>query len=81
MDTSIQECQLKLEQTGEELLTMQGKLAVKDSKLADIEMEVKLMQLRKEILRNQKNEFLNDTNNLSDELVRIIQILMQNHFI
>lgn len=71
MNTQIEECQFKLEQTKEALHTKQGELAVKNSKLADVEMEVKLLQIRKAIKQAQKCDLIEAKEKTSREYVRI----------
>lgn len=61
---------MKLEQGKERLSTKQGELVVKNSKLADVEMEVKLLQFRKDILQSQKKDIAEEKNLLFEEYVR-----------
>lgn len=70
MNVKIQELELKLEQTRDELHIKKGELAVKNSKLADVEMEVKLLQLRKGILIAQRREVTEAKNKTSEDYVR-----------
>lgn len=58
-----------MEQTRDELHTKKGALAVKNSKLADVEMEVKLLQLRKEILTAQRNEEIEVKEKIAEDYV------------
>lgn len=66
----IKELDLKLQQTREDLHTKNGELAVKNSKLADTEIEVKLLQLRKAILAAQKKDLIETKNKTSENYVR-----------
>ena len=59
-----------MKQTEEGLHTKKGELAVKNSKLADVEMEVRLLQLRKEILVAQKADITEAKNKTTDDYVR-----------
>lgn len=69
MNVKIQEFELKLEQTKDGLQTKKGELAVKNSKLANVEMEVKLRELRKAILQTQKDDIANCNNTLLQSFV------------
>lgn len=70
MNVKVQQCELKLEHAREEIHTKGGELAVKNSKLADVEMEVKLLQLRKAILTSQKEDRLEEKIKISEFYVR-----------
>lgn len=65
----IVECQSNLEQTKDLLHTKQGELAVKTSKLADVEMEIKLLEVRKDILQTQKNDIAKENSKLLEDYV------------
>ena len=69
VNAKIQDLELKLEQTRDELYTKKGELAVKNSKLADVEMEVKLLHLRKEILTAQRKEETETRKEIADDYV------------
>ena len=71
MSGKTQECQFKLKQSREELHTKQGELAVKNSRLADIEVEVDFLQLRKGIIQAEENDLTEDIKKISKELVRM----------
>ena len=58
----IQEFEKKVAHVKVEILNRKGELAVKNSKLADVEIEVKFLHLRKAILTTQK-ENLTETKN------------------
>ena len=70
MNVKIQELEVKLEQTKEGLQTKKGELAVKNSKLATVQMEVKLRELRKAILQTQKDDIANSNETLLQHFVR-----------
>ena len=52
------------------LASKQGELVVKNSKLADTEMEVKLLEVRKSILQSQKKDIINEKNMILEKYVR-----------
>ena len=76
VNARIQDVQMKLEQGKERLATKQGELVVKNSKLADVEMEVKLLQLRKDILQNQRKDVTEEKHLLCNKHVRSNNILL-----
>ena len=72
------------EKTKNELHTKQKELAVKNSKLADVDMEVKLLQLKKNIIQSQKDNLLESNCKISKEFVRkskLIYFLSYSYFI
>ena len=70
MNCSIKETIDLLEKTRQELQTKQGELAVKNSKLINVETEVTLLQFRKSIFQAQKQEIVEATAALGDNHVR-----------
>jgi chromosome segregation ATPase len=72
VNADIQETELKLEQARDDIHTKKGELAVKNSKLADVEMEVKLMSLRKAILIAQREEITEAKKKIAEDYVRRI---------
>ena len=71
MSSKIQQCQLQLQQTREEVHTFQGELAVKKMKLADLEVNTKLLSIRRSILQEQKGTLAKAKRQLEDDLVSI----------
>lgn len=73
MNAEIEDSQMKLEQIKEDLETKQGELVVKNSKLAGIEIEVKLLQLRRDILEDQKTSTKEAKEKLIQEFVSVLK--------
>lgn len=73
MNAEIEDSQMKLEQIKEDLETKQGELVVKNSKLAGIEIEVKLLQLRRDILEDQKTSMKEAKDKLIQEFVSVLK--------
>lgn len=73
MNAEIEDSQMKLEQIKEDLETKQGELVVKNSKLAGIEIEVKLLQLRRDILEDQKTSTKEAKDKLIQEFVSVLK--------
>lgn len=73
MNAEIEDSQMKLEQVKEDLETKQGELVVKNSKLAGIEIEVKLLQLRRDILEDQKTSTKEAKDKLIQEFVSVLK--------
>ena len=66
---SIEQSKSELLQIGEQYRTKQGELAVKNNTLADLEVEVKLLTLRKGILQEQRDSLVENKRQIAEELV------------
>ena len=72
---SIEQGKLEVLRTREEHQNKHGELAVKSSKVADLEVEVKLLSLRKGILQEQRDSLLRNKQQLIEKLVSSITVL------
>ncbi len=66
----IQWSQNDVQLVKDEAHTLLGEVAVKNTKLADLEVSCKLLKLRRDILRGQKEKLAESKTELSGELVR-----------
>lgn len=69
MAQSIEAGKAQVLQTKEECRTKEGELAVKNNKLADLQVEVKLLTLRKGILQEQNDSLVKTKEQLVENLV------------
>ena len=69
MAESIEQGKLELLRTREEHANKQGELAVKRNKVAELEVELKLLSLRKDILQEQKYSLDQKKQELTEQLV------------
>lgn len=76
MNGRIQAVHRELEQGRERLSTKQGELVVKNSKLADIEMEIKLLRLKKDVLESQEKDIAAQKERISEEYVGTLNDLV-----
>ena len=73
----VEQCQLCIQEIREEIHTKQGELAVKRNKLADQDVETKILQIRKEILTNQVDILFREKQKISDHVVSSDSILWE----
>ena len=66
---SIEQGKLELLRTREEHANKQGELAVKSNKVAELEVELKLLSIRKGILQEQKDSLVQKKQELTEKLV------------
>lgn len=66
---SIEQGKLEILRTREEHATKQGELAVKSNKVAELEVELKLLSIRKEVLQEQKDSLVQKKQELTENLV------------
>lgn len=69
---SIQECQRDLQKVRTRGGVLQGELVVKNQRLADCEIRVRLQEVKKKVLEEQKLDLLKERQQLSDKLVLFI---------
>ncbi len=72
VSAQIQQSQSELQQVKDEAHTHLGEVAVKNSKLADVEVTCRLLTVRRDILREQRDKLAGSKTELSAELVRSI---------
>ena len=66
---SIEQGELEILRTREEHANKQGELAVKSNKVAELEVELKLLSIRKGILQEQKDSLVQKKQELTEKLV------------
>ena len=69
VSSKIQQCQLELQQTKEASHTLQGEQVVKRLKLAGLEVDAKLLAIRRGIAQEQKDKMAGSRKQVIDELV------------
>ena len=72
VSSKIQQCQLELQQTTEASHTLQGELVVKRLKLADLEVNAKLLTIRRGIAQEQRDKLAESRKQVIDELVCLL---------
>ena len=65
----LQSCKAALLQLQEETKTKSGELAVRNVKMVDQEVQAKLLELRRNILREQRDRLIDTNQSLTSELV------------
>jgi len=75
---TIQDTLENLRKTREQLQRKQGELAVKNSKLVDVELGVTLLNIRKSIYQSQKQEMLEAQEEMVEKNVRPFKFYYTN---
>ena len=75
MAESIEQGNLEILRTREEQHNKQGELAVRSNKVADLEVEVKLLSMRKGVLQEQRDSLIQNKQQLIEKLVSSITVL------
>lgn len=70
MSSQIQQSQAELQQVKDEAHTLSGEMAVKNSRLADLEATCRLLTVRRDIFQDQKEKLMESKAEISRELVR-----------
>ena len=72
MRACIQECQKDLQKVRSRGGVLQGELVVKNQRLADSEIRMRLQEVKKSVLEEQKSDLMKEKQQLSDNLVLLL---------